>query len=314
MRWVEKYRPKTFDEIIGQDKVIKAIRKAVKNKDLPHMLFIGPPGTGKTTTATVIARELFGEAWKNHFVELNASDERGIDTIRTKIKTLSLTKRKLIIFLDEADALTPDAQHALRRIMEKTPSIFILSANYDYRIIDPIKSRCAVYVFEKLGEKDVARMLLKICKAEGIPLSDKNKKSLIEIVKSCKGDLRRAINTLQQSVDENKEIDLKTVVSQTPPKIASEALRTALAGNFSRAKELIQEAYLQVRDINLIIEELYQEIDNIKDDHIRANLLIRLATLEHRCRHLSNPVIQLVSFIAYAWVLPNIPKECPLRR
>lgn len=314
MKLVEKYRPKTFGEIVGQDKVIQAIKVAVKKKEIPHMMFIGKPGTGKTSTAIVIARELYNNNWKNHFIEMNASDERGIDIIRNKIKRLSLSKAELIIFLDEADALTIDAQQALRRIMEKTKnSTFILSVNNEYKIIDPIKSRCAVYIFNPLSNKVVAQKLLEIVRKEGVKVEgDEAKKGFVELVKEARGDLRKAINMLQQIIDENKQISIQTVSALTKPKLVGEALQRALDGDFSGAKELIQEAYLQIRDADQIIRELYDKIENIKDDYIRANLFIKLSQTENRLHHNTNPIIQLVGFIAYAWVLPNLPKECPL--
>jgi len=152
MRLTEKYRPKNWDELVGQDEIIKSIREALKNPiGIPHFLFVGPAGVGKTTTAYLIAREL-----KVPIIEFNASDERGIDTIRTKIKQLASIRGKRIILLDEADNMTADAQQALRRIMERTMgTIFILVGNTEYKIIDPIKSRCAIYRFKKLSDKDV---------------------------------------------------------------------------------------------------------------------------------------------------------------
>ncbi|HDJ96743.1 MAG TPA: AAA family ATPase, partial [Candidatus Aenigmarchaeota archaeon] len=148
--WAEKYRPKTFDDIINQEHVVKRLKAFVKEKNIPHMLFAGPAGTGKTTSALVLARELYGNAWRQNVYELNASDARGIDVIRSQVKEFARMKAIgevpfKIIILDEADNMTPDAQQALRRIMEDYTNVtrFILLCNYSSKIIDPIQSRCA---------------------------------------------------------------------------------------------------------------------------------------------------------------------------
>ena len=174
--WFEKYRPRTFDEIVDQEEVKSAVQALLKSGDLPHLLFYGPPGTGKTTLALVIARELYGEKWRENTLELNASDERGISTIRERVKEFARTAPmggkapfKLII-LDEADNMTTDAQQALRRIMEQYAGTarFILLANYVSRIIEPIQSRCAVFRFNPLPAKYVIRRLREIAENEGV--------------------------------------------------------------------------------------------------------------------------------------------------
>ncbi|HDD05185.1 MAG TPA: replication factor C small subunit, partial [Candidatus Aenigmarchaeota archaeon] len=165
--WTEKYRPKTLDEVVGQEKVVEKLKAFVRAKNLPHLLFAGPAGTGKTTCALAIARELYGEEWRDNLLELNASDERGIDTIRTKVKEFARTKPIgdfpfKIILLDEADALTRDAQQALRRTMENFSSTcrFILDCNFSSKIIEPIQSRCAIFRFKPLEKEAIQKYIM----------------------------------------------------------------------------------------------------------------------------------------------------------
>ena len=208
--FTEKYRPKTFDEIVGQKEIVEEIKKCIEKKELPHLLFSGPAGVGKTTLALVIARNLFGENFKSNFMELNASDERGIQVIREKVKEFAkiqpLGGSFKIIFLDEADALTNDAQASLRRIMElySKTTRFILSCNYVNKIISPIQSRCMHYQFSKLTENDIQKHLLYILTILGLKID------VSEIVSRSKGDMRMALNELQAIVSlgvESKKLD-----------------------------------------------------------------------------------------------------------
>ncbi|MEM4475138.1 MAG: replication factor C small subunit, partial [Fervidicoccaceae archaeon] len=201
--WTEKYRPRTLDEIVDQEETVVRLKKFVREKNAPHMLFAGPPGTGKTTAALAFARDLYGEDYRKYLLELNASDERGIDTIRVKVKEFARTRAsgpvpfKLIV-LDEADNMTADAQQALRRIMEIfTPtSRFILIANYSSKIIEPIQSRTALFRFTPLRREHVVERLRMIAEREGVSYDERALEAIYEI---SEGDLRRAINVLQAS-------------------------------------------------------------------------------------------------------------------
>ena len=188
--WVDKFRPQTFNEIIGQDNFVKRVKAFIESKNLPHLLFAGSPGTGKTTTALVVARELYGEGGiKGNFLELNASDDRGIDVIRNQIKEFAKLKSLAnipykIICLDEADSLTKDAQQALRRTMEKYSHScrFILACNEISKILDPIQSRCVIFKFKGLAKEALIALLNKVELDETLNFEDGTKEYLAEIL------------------------------------------------------------------------------------------------------------------------------------
>ncbi len=211
--WTEKFRPKKFEDVVGQKDIVAGVKGMVEKGDIPHMLFHGPAGVGKTTLAYIVGRELFGENFKSNFMELNASDERGIQVIREKVKGFAKVRPLgadfKIIFLDEADYLTPDAQASLRRIMEvyhKTTR-FILCCNYINKIISPIQSRCKVFSFGKLGSDEIMNLVGIIA-----PNTDSG-----AIIKKCKGDLRQVINELQANsagvVSDDVEVDYGNIVN-----------------------------------------------------------------------------------------------------
>jgi len=199
--WTEKYRPAYLNEVAGHEEVKDELKGYIRLGNPPHLLFCGPPGVGKTSIAVAFARDLLGDAFDYNFLELNASDERGIDTVKTKIKnfcrTMSLCGGLKIILLDEADYITDDAQAALRRLMEKYPKTrFILTANSEDKIMNAIKSRCRCIGLKELDEYDITDRLKQICEKEGMD-GKISYVDLIEIAEECKGDLRNAINTLQ---------------------------------------------------------------------------------------------------------------------
>ncbi len=199
--WVEKYRPMKLQDVIDQKAIIERLSALVKSPaSMPHLLFAGPPGTGKTTCAIVLARTILGEPWRDYTLELNASDERGINTVRERVKTFARyaaqTNQDIpfrIIILDEADEMTNDAQTALRRIMEETSRFtrFILACNYSSGIIEPIQSRCAIFRFSRLPEKDVVSFLGLICKKEKIKYDEE---ALSKVFELTNGDMRHATN------------------------------------------------------------------------------------------------------------------------
>jgi replication factor C small subunit len=262
--------------VAGQEETIERLKSYVATKNLPHLLFSGPPGVGKTASAVSIAREIFGEdLWRENFTELNASDERGIDVVRTKIKNFAKTAPIggagfKIIFLDEADALTSDAQSALRRTMERFSSNcrFILSCNYSSKIIEPIQSRCAVYRFRRLSNEAIKKRLEYIVKDQDLAINEDGYEALIYV---AQGDMRKAVNSLQAAayIDPEKPISRETIYRTTAtanPEEIKHLIVTALLGNFRAARKelnrLLYEEGLSGEDIVGQIYRTISEMDN----------------------------------------------------
>src|SRR3990167_5710876 len=222
--WTEKYRPRKFEDVKGQDVAITKIKAFVEQQNMPHLLFTGPAGVGKTSLALVVVKSLFKDQWHQNFLELNASDERGIDVVRNKVKDFARTKAIgnvpfKIIYLDESDSLTKEAQQALRRTMENFSNScrFILSCNYSSKIIDPLQSRCSVFRFKPLEKEDIKSIIEIVCKEEGLKISKDAIDSLYDI---SEGDCRKLENILQSCAVISKNIDNKTIydiVSQARP-------------------------------------------------------------------------------------------------
>jgi len=298
---VEKYRPKKLSEIIGQDHVITPLKELVqKGPPLPHLLFFGPPGCGKTSTAYALANEL-----KIPIVELNASDERGITTIREKIKRLAFTTGYRIILLDECDRMTDEAQHALRRIMEKTHTTFILTANEEWKIIDPLKSRCVNFRFNKLSYQDMAKIIIKIIKSENvkIEMTQDVKEALTLLLEYTNGDLRKAINMIEALITSSKTLNAISIKSLIPPSLAYEALQLVINGNWEQGLKKLEDAYIQNKlEPLLTIESLYKAIERIEIPiHIKLKLYEKLAEAERGIKIGCNPLIQLAGFLSTAF-------------
>jgi replication factor C small subunit len=241
--WIEKYRPAKLADMVGQEEIVERLQSYVRSGSMPHLLFTGSAGVGKTTAAVALARELFGETWHTNFRELNASDERGIDVVRNQIKQFARTSPLegasfKILFLDEADALTPDAQAALRRTMESYAATcrFILSCNYSSKIIDPIQSRCAIYRFRPLDRGAISEEIRRIAGREGLTVSEK---AIDAIVYIAQGDMRKAINALQGAAILSPAIDERMVYEITAsarPEEIRELLDLSLGGDFEGAE------------------------------------------------------------------------------
>ncbi len=310
--WTEKYRPKKLADVVGQQEIVDRLQSFVEKKSLPHLLFAGPAGTGKTTAALCIARELFGEAWKQNFLELNASDERGIDTIRNRVKDyarnmpIGETPYKIIL-LDESDALTNDAQNALRRTMEMfTHSTrFILDCNYSSRIIEPIQSRCAIFRFRRLTDKDIDHMFKRIAKEEKLNLAPEAVEAITYV---SGGDMRKAINILQAAATLGKKVTEKSVyeVSATAkPEEVRLMLEMALSGKFENARTKLQELLI---DKGLsgedVIEQVHREIFSLKiPEPKKIELLDKIGEFSFRLTQGANERIQLEALLAHFCLL-----------
>lgn len=305
--WTEKYRPKKFDEVVGQEEIIKRVKSLVNSNNIPHLLFAGPAGTGKSTLALIVVKELFGEAWRDNYLELNASDERGIDVVRQKVKDFARTKALgdapfKVIFLDEADALTREAQQALRRTMENFTSTcrFILSCNYSSKILDPIQSRCVIFRFQLLEKKDIKRRVDYISDREGLNISADAFSTLYE---ASEGDCRRVINLLQatSSISPNITPDLvNTIISKAKPSDIKVVLDYALSGDFNSAKEKLLDIMLKESiSGNDVIKAIQKEIWNLPiDNSLKVRLTEKTGEAEFRLVEGSDEFIQLEALLA----------------
>ena len=304
--WIEKYRPKTFEEVKGQENIVKRVRALVDSGSLPHMLFAGPAGVGKSTLALVVARELFGEDYRNNFLELNASDDRGINVIRETIKDFAKTKGLgvpfKVIFLDEADALTREAQQALRRTMETYSSStrFVLSCNYSSKILDPILSRCTMFRFQPLQEEHFLDLIETIKKEEGLKV---DKKVVSVLYGLSGGDVRKFENILQSCAAVNKEIPeelVYEVVSAAKPQEIKEVIQLSMDGGFVKARDLLLKTMLRhgLSGVD-VIKQIQQEVLNLDVDDKRKVRMVRdCGEIEFRLVEGSDEFVQLCSLLA----------------
>ncbi len=310
--WVEKYRPVSLQDVAGQPTVTESLAAYIRTGSIPHLLFAGPAGTGKTTCALIIAREIYGDSWRDNFKEMNASDERGIDVVRGKIKDFARTAPLgdatfKIIFLDEADALTSDAQAALRRTMERYTFTcrFILSCNYSSKIIEPIQSRCVMFRFTPLKERDIQEYITKVCETEKVNITKDGIQALVFI---SQGDMRKAINILQVTagIAENIDDDVIYRVSSTArPEDMKRLLLRAIQGQFLPARSILDELFitggLSGEDIIRGIHGAIMDLDISED--FKAELIERIGEAEFRLVEGSNDRIQIEAFLAHAALL-----------
>jgi replication factor C small subunit len=307
--WVEKYRPRSLDEIVNQREVVERLKVFVKERNMPHLLFAGPPGTGKTTAAHALAHDLYGENYRQYVLELNASDERGINVIREKVKEFARSRAPegipfKIVLLDEADNMTGDAQQALRRLMElyTASTRFILLANYPSKIIDPIQSRCAFFRFTPLSRDDVVGRLRYIAEREAVEYDDEALDTIYEI---SEGDMRKAINILQAAAAMGRvtvEAVFK-VVGMARPREVREMIKLALSGDFTKAREVMRKLMLEyglsgedvVRQIH---REIFSSELNIPEE-LRVMIADYLGEIHFRLVEGSDDDIQLSALIAW---------------
>lgn len=305
--WIEKYRPQRLSDIVGQDEIVERLSSYVRSGNLPHLLFTGSAGIGKTTAAVTLAREFFKDNWQRNFREMNASDERGIDVVRNQIKEFARTGREgdvpfKILFLDEADALTTDAQSALRRTMETYAQTcrFILSCNYSSKIIDPIQSRCAIYRFKPLNPDAIREEIHRIAIREGLTISSEAMEAFIYI---AQGDMRKAINAVQGAAIISPTIDEKRVYSITStarPDEIEDLLALSLKGDFDGAETLLAQL-LHERGIapNELINQCYRAlVKRDMDRGLKVHLIDHLGEADFRLSEGANSDIQMEALIA----------------
>lgn len=338
MPYTLKYRPRTLDRIIGQEDIKERIQNCIDkglNEFPSHLLFLGPPGSGKTTMAEIVGRELFketlGNRWRQAFKELNASDDRGIKIVREEIKIMAKMLNKKIIFLTEFDQMTSEAQHALRRIMEryKKITIFIIDGNNEAKIIPAIRSRCAIFRFKPLDVKTVARYLMRILVTEKVKIptikrggktvaSPEVQRAILKLAIVSEGDLRGSLNNLESLVTKNLELCYKNVIALLPTEEADTIFNKAVKGDLESSLNLLEDYLIQK---NYRWEDLFRcwykvlrkYPDGETDEQIKANkkclaynIMFQMSQFEANCRMGNIPLHQISSFLAFVWKAPSL--------
>ena len=315
--WVEKYRPRFLGDVVNQKGIIKRLQQFIKDKSMPHLIFAGPAGTGKTTSALAMVRGLYGRkmAINTTFLELNASDARGINVVRTYIKDFAKAKPPSdipfkILILDEADNMTAPAQQALRRTMEKYTENcrMVLICNYSNKIIPPIQSRCVVFRFSSLNKEDIKERVKVIANQEQMSLTPDG---LIALVDVSKGDCRRAINYLQSCGTISKKIDqdiVFRVAGEVPSDKIREILKTAIEGQLQFSLKLLNDI---IREYGLsginIIKNIHREIYDLQiSEDLKIELSKLLAESEYRLSQGGTEEIQLQALLANIVMLHEI--------
>jgi replication factor C small subunit len=307
--WAEKYRPQILDEMVNQTEIVSRLKNFVKDRNLPHLLFVGPAGVGKTTSILALARDLYGSGYRNYILELNASDERGINVIREKVKNFARTAAISsdvpfkILIMDEADSLTSAAQHALRRTMEiyTRTCRFCLIGNYSENIIEPIQSRCSIFRFGPLSKGDMKNWITTIARKEGVNLFEEGVEAIYE---AAQGDLRKATNLLQAAAatqqGEVDDVTIYKVLGKVSPGKVREMINMGLQGQFLDAREMLRtlliDEGLAAEDIIRIV---YSEVLRLGiPEQWKVKLSDTIGEIDYRLTQGARPEIQLSALIA----------------
>ena len=310
LMWVEKYRPIKLDDIVNQKQIVESLKNLMKEPaEMPHLLFTGPAGIGKTTTALCMSRQLLGEDWKRDTLELNASDERGIKMVRERVKEFASVfkirtsendeKKFRIIILDEADEMTSEAQTALRRIIEDSSETtrFVIICNYLTQIIEPIQSRCAIFRFKRIEKEIVENHLKSLCKKEGIKYDDK---AISQIFDSTNGDLRHSINILQ-TASVMGSITVSNVLASlglSGKSKVNDIIKLAISGKFNDARvKLLELTTVYGMSEFDFLKYAYEAAYSLKLAH-PEDFASLIAEYDYRLTHGSHPDIQLTAFLA----------------
>ncbi len=307
--WAEKYRPQTLDKMVNQTEIVSRLKNFVKERNLPHLLFVGPAGVGKTTSILALARDLYGPGYQSFILELNASDERGIDVIREKVKNFARTAAISsevpfkILIMDEADNLTSPAQHALRRTMERYTRTcrFCLIGNYSESIIEPIQSRCSIFRFGPLSEVDSKGWIRSIAVKEGVNLIEEGVDAIYE---AAIGDLRKAVNLLQAAAatsgGEVDDVAIYSVLGRVSPGRIREMLNLGLKGQFLEAREILRALLIdEGLAADDIIRMVYSEVLRLGiPERWKVKLSDAIGEIDYRLTQGARPEIQLGALVA----------------
>lgn len=305
--WAERHRPDSLDEVIGQERQVDRMAKWVDDDSMPHLLLHGPAGTGKTASAVAFAKEKYGDDWRENLIEMNASDDRGIDVVRNEIKSSAQQSASgqysyKIILLDESDNLTKDAQSALRRVMEQysDQTRFILLANYPSKLLDPIQSRCTPLPFRRLDDGEIEELLTRILEKEDVEYEETAVGKIVEYVQ---GDARRAVQTLQTSVEDGEltESIIQVVGGEVEDEVVEEMISKCFNGQMNEAHEMVvTEVLPNVTDYSRFTNTLMKKIqysDELPDD-VRWYAISKVGDLERNIMEGANPHTQITSYLS----------------
>lgn len=305
--WIEKYRPSALEDLVAHEEIISVLTRLIDNNQLPHLLFYGPPGTGKTSTILACARKMYGEKFNNMILELNASDDRGIDVVRDRIKEFAGTKNMFssqvkLIVLDEADAMTSEAQAALRRVIEKftTNTRFCMICNYVNKIIPALQSRCTKFRFSPLRPEQIVGRLDHIIRVEGVNATESGRAAILSL--AC-GDLRRVLNLLQTTQMAYKIVDEQSVfltAGAAVPAVIDHFLHTLMHESFDVAfKTIIDGISAYGYALSDILTELTVRVTQLElPNEVLVTLMDKLSDIEYRLSHGASEKLQLGSLVA----------------